>query len=54
MVKLEDGTTVRLKNWIWDTAGSEAFKSISNLYFRDADVAVFCYSVDNRQSVKQL
>ena len=37
-IVLENGDKMKLH--IWDTSGDERFKSITNLYYRDAKVAI--------------
>jgi small GTP-binding protein len=39
--------TVRAKTTIWDTAGQERYRGIVNSYFRDKDIIVVVYAVDN-------
>jgi small GTP-binding protein len=41
-----DGLTVCLQ--IWDTAGQERYHSVSQLFFRDADVALVCFEAGNQ------
>ena len=33
---------------IWDTAGSEAFRSIVSAYYRGANAVVLVYSIDSK------
>lgn len=35
---------------IWDTAGQESFRSISRSYYRGADAALICFSLNDEQS----
>jgi Ras-related protein Rab-1A len=35
---------------MWDTAGQENYQSITNAFYRGADVIVLCYAVNNRNS----
>ncbi|KAI5949663.1 hypothetical protein CANMA_005470 [Candida margitis] len=39
---------------IWDTAGQERFNSISQAFYRGADVCVLCYDITNYESVLSL
>ena len=39
---------------IWDTAGSEAFKSIVSAYYRGADAVVLVYDRSDPHSFSQL
>ena len=35
---------------LWDTGGHEKFRSMMNLYYRDAIGAIICYDIGNAQS----
>jgi small GTP-binding protein len=48
-VKKQDGTIVILQ--IWDTAGQERYSSISQLFFRDSNVALVCFDPNDETSV---
>lgn len=48
----ETETHVNLQ--IWDTAGQERFNSISQAFYRGADVAVLVYDITNYESVVSL
>jgi len=39
---------------IWDTAGSEAFRSIVSAYYRGANAVVLVYSIDDKFSFEEL
>ena len=45
-------TTVKLQ--IWDTAGQEAFKSITRSYYRSAAGALLVYDITNEESFKNV
>ncbi|XP_012563173.1 ras-related protein Rab-8B [Hydra vulgaris] len=47
-----DGIKVELK--IWDSAGSEKFKSLTTSYYRNADGAILVYSLENANSLFEL
>lgn len=47
-VKNSKGLSVRLQ--IWDTAGQERFHSVSQLFFRDSDVALVCFEAGDKES----
>lgn len=47
-VTLSDGTQVKLH--IWDTGGSERFRSMVSLYYRDAAAAIICYDITDEKS----
>lgn len=39
---------------IWDSAGSERFKSLTTSYFRNADAAILVYSITQSESLYEL
>ena len=45
---VSDGSIVKMH--IWDTAGSERFRNLVQMYFRDALAAVVCYDVTKAES----
>ena len=51
-VTLSNGTKIRLH--IWDTSGQDRFRSMTNLYYNDAQVAILTYDVTNEQSLESL
>lgn len=44
----------KIKLQIWDTAGSEAFRSIVSAYYRGADAVVLIYAIDDKLSFREL
>ena len=49
-----DNKTCSIKLHIWDTGGQEQFRSMLNMYYRDADAALICYDVANEQTFKSV
>jgi small GTP-binding protein len=45
-----DGLTICLQ--IWDTAGQERYRSVSQLFYRDADVAFACFEAGSDDSLE--
>ncbi|KAH0796024.1 ras family protein [Histomonas meleagridis] len=39
---------------LWDTAGQEAFRSLVNIYFRDAEIAVLVFDLSNMNSFRAI
>ena len=39
---------------IWDTAGQEKYKSLTNIFTKDARIAILVYSIDNEESFNEL
>ena len=50
--RVVDGKICRLE--VWDTAGSEAYSSMSGLYYRDAQAALVCFNLCDRSSFKSV
>ena len=51
IIKLD---TFVLRMQIWDTAGQEKFDSITSTYYKSTDVAIFVYSIDNKESFERI
>ena len=47
-----DGTEISVK--IWDTAGHERFRTITQSFYRKADGILLCYDVTDEQSFKAI
>ena len=47
-VVLSNGAMVKLH--IWDTSGQERFRAMTNLYYRDAQVAILVYDIKSESS----
>ena len=45
---------VSIKFHIWDTSGQERFRTMTNLYYHDAQAAILTYDVTNEESLKSL
>ena len=45
---------VKMKLHVWDTSGDERFKSMTNLYYRDAQVAILAYDVTVMKTFESL
>lgn len=41
---------LRIKLQIWDTAGQEKYKTITQNYYRNSNGAIIAYSIDSRDS----
>jgi Ras-related protein Rab-6A len=39
---------------IWDTAGQERYKSLSGIYYRNVDVVLFIFALNDRSSFQSL
>ena len=39
-----------IKLHIWDTSGQERFRAMTNLYYRDAQVAILTYDITNEST----
>ena len=43
-----------LKLDIWDTAGQERYRSVTKMFYKDADVALLVYDITNKKSFEEL
>ena len=41
---------IQVKLHIWDTGGSEKFRSMISLYYKDAVAAIICYDIQDVKS----
>lgn len=48
------GTNQAVRLEIWDTAGSERYRSLMPMYYRDASAAVVCYDTCNGRSFERI
>ena len=48
------GTNKKLPLQIWDIPGAEKFRTLSSIYFRDADAAILVYDCTNLESFNNL
>ena len=51
-VVLDNGAMIKLH--IWDTSGQERFRAMTNLYYRDAQVALLTYDITNESSFNSI
>jgi small GTP-binding protein len=51
-IRRPDGVQICLQ--IWDTAGQERYHSVSQLFYRDADVAFVCWEAGNDESLESV
>ena len=48
MYKIATVDGVRIKLQIWDTAGQDKYKTITQNYYRNSDGVLIVYSIDDR------
>ena len=48
------GTNKKMPLQIWDIPGAEKFRTLSSIYFRDADAAILVYDCTNKESFTNL
>lgn len=51
-VIVKDDIAIKLQ--IWDTAGQERFKSITRIYYRNANVIILMFDLTNRKSLESI
>ena len=49
---MSNGSVVKMH--IWDTGGSDRFRSLVSMYYRDAVAALICYDVTNERSFESV
>ena len=52
IVQCGKGKTVRLE--IWDTAGQERYRSVTNMFYKDANAAVLVYDITSKFTYQEL
>lgn len=52
LVKCGNGKNLKLE--IWDTAGQERYRSVTKLFYKDANAAILVYDITNKYSFDQL
>jgi small GTP-binding protein len=51
-IVLSNGATIKFH--IWDTGGQERFRSMANLYYRDASAAILTYDITNEKTFESI
>ena len=51
-VKCSNGKILKLE--IWDTAGQERYRSVTKMFYKDANVAILVYDITNKFSFEEL
>lgn len=51
-VKCSNGKNLKLE--IWDTAGQERYRSVTKMFYKDANAAILVYDITNKNSYDQL
>jgi small GTP-binding protein len=52
MRSIQDGRVFQFQ--LWDTAGTEAYRALTRLFFHDVDIVILCYAVNDRASFNNL
>jgi small GTP-binding protein len=52
--KIVNISNIKYRTRIWDTAGQEAFRSITSAYYRGTDGCLIVYSISDRQSFESI
>ncbi|MCQ2819269.1 MAG: GTP-binding protein [archaeon] len=51
-IVLKNGTQSKLA--VWDTAGSERFRTVNKFFYRDAVIAILVYDITNTDSFEEI
>ena len=54
IVKIREVNGIKYEIKLWDTAVQEKYKSLSKLFFKNANIAILVYSIDNEESFNDL
>lgn len=52
VVEFEKGKTVSLA--LWDTAGQDDYDTIRPLSYRETDIVIICYTIENRKNISNI
>lgn len=52
--KIREINGIKYEIKLWDTAVQEKYKSLSKLFFKNANIAILVYSIDNEESFNDL
>ena len=52
ILTLDNGNKFRFE--LWDTAGRERYRPLSQIFFKDADVIILIYDITNRKSFQEI
>ncbi|OHT11293.1 Ras-related protein Rab-19 [Tritrichomonas foetus] len=47
-----DGSKIMMQ--LWDTAGQEKYHAVSQLFFRNADIALMCFTAGDKESMESI
>ena len=51
-IKCSNGKIIKLE--IWDTAGQERYRSVTKMFYKDANVAILVYDITSKYSFEEL
>ncbi len=51
-IKFDDGKELKLD--IWDTAGQEKYRALTQMFYKDANAAILIYDITNQDSFEEL
>ena len=54
IMQLDESNESYIKLNIWDTAGQEKFRSLSKLFYKDANAAILVYDITNKKSFNEI
>jgi small GTP-binding protein len=53
-LKFKDYNNKEILFEIWDTAGQEKYRSLTQLFYKDASIAILVYDITNEESYNEL
>ena len=54
IIQLDESKESYIKLIIWDTAGQEKYRSMSKLFYKDANAAILVYDITNKKSFNEI
>jgi len=54
VMQLDESEESYIKLIIWDTAGQEKYRSLSKLFYKDANAAILVYDITNKKSFNEI
>ena len=54
IIQLDESNDSYIKLVIWDTAGQEKYRSLSKLFYKDANAAILVYDITNKKSFNEI
>jgi len=54
IIQLDESKESYIKLIIWDTAGQEKYRSLTKLFYKDANAAILVYDITNKKTFNEI